>query len=289
MADISLHDAFAATRQSLAGHFPADEALALSRAVYSEIAGYTPVDIVLRKDTTISDFTRRRIDEVVNRLLADEPLQYILGHTRFYGFDIIVSPSVLIPRPETEELVDMIVKDWGDRTDLRVLDICSGSGCIAVALARYLKFPIVSGVDVSGAAIEVARRNAAALKVKVDFEIADALTMKMPDEPQYDIIVSNPPYVLESEAKTMDANVIDYEPKIALFVPDDDPLKFYKVIGRYAVAGLLPGGKLYLEINPLEVEPLCEMLSSLGLNDVHSVADMTGRQRFVIAKSPLYD
>ncbi len=289
MADISLHDAFAATRQSLAGHFPADEALALSRAVYSEIAGYTPVDIVLRKDTTISDFTRRRIDEVVNRLLADEPLQYILGHTRFYGFDIIVSPSVLIPRPETEELVDMIVKDWGDRTDLRVLDICSGSGCIAVALARYLKFPIVSGVDVSGAAIEVARRNAAALKVKVDFEIADALTMKMPDEPQYDIIVSNPPYVLESEAKTMDANVIDYEPKIALFVPDDDPLKFYKVIGRYAVAGLLPGGKLYLEINPLEVGPLCEMLSSLGLNDVHSVADMTGRQRFVIAKSPLYD
>lgn len=289
MADISLHDAFAATRQSLTGHFSADEALALSRAVYAEVAGYSPVDIVLRKDTTISDFTRHRIDEVVKRLLADEPLQYIFGHTRFYGLDIIVSPDVLIPRPETEELVDIIVKEWSDRTDLQVLDLCTGSGCIAVALARGLKFPIVKGVDISEAAIDVARRNADALKVKVKFTVEDVLAMQPPKEPVYDIIVSNPPYVLDSEAKAMDANVLDYEPHLALFVPDDDPLRFYKAIGRYAAGALLPGGKLYLEINPLEVEPLCEMLRSFGLEDVHSVADMTGRQRFVIACSKNYD
>ncbi|MCM1331697.1 MAG: peptide chain release factor N(5)-glutamine methyltransferase [Bacteroides sp.] len=289
MADISLHDAFAATRQSLTGHFSADEALALSRAVYAEVAGYSPVDIVLRKDTTISDFTRHRIDEVVKRLLADEPLQYIFGHTRFYGLDIIVSPDVLIPRPETEELVDIIVKEWSDRTDLQVLDLCTGSGCIAVALARGLKFPIVKGVDISEAAIDVARRNADTLKVKVKFTVEDVLAMQPPKEPVYDIIVSNPPYVLDSEAKAMDANVLDYEPHLALFVPDDDPLRFYKAIGRYAAGALLPGGKLYLEINPLEVEPLCEMLRSFGLEDVHSVADMTGRQRFVIACSKNYD
>ncbi|WP_289157453.1 peptide chain release factor N(5)-glutamine methyltransferase [uncultured Muribaculum sp.] len=289
MADISLHEAFAATRHSLTGHFSADEALALSRAVYADVAGYSPVDIVLRKDTTISDFTRNRIDEVVKRLLADEPLQYILGHTRFYGIDIMVTPAVLIPRPETEELVDIIVKEWSDRTDLRVLDLCTGSGCIVLALARNLKFPVVEGVDISPEAIEVACGNADALKVKAVFKVEDVLGLTPPEEPFCDIIVSNPPYVLDSEAKSMDANVLDYEPHLALFVPDDDPLRFYKAIGRYAAGALLPGGKLYLEINPLEVEPLCEMLRSFGLEDVHSIADMTGRQRFVIAKSSHYD
>lgn len=289
MADMTLQESFAATRQALAGHFPADEALSLARAIYAELRGYTPVDIVLRKDTIISDFTRQRIDEVVNRLLADEPLQYIFGKARFYGLDIIVSPDVLIPRPETEELVDLIIKEWGDRADLHVLDLCTGSGCIAMALARGLKFPVVEGVDISPGAIEIARKNAESLKVKVNLRLEDVLAMVPPKDPQYDIIVSNPPYVLSKEAADMEPNVLNHEPHIALFVPDDDPLKFYKPIGNYAVKALLPGGKLYLEINPLEVEPLCEMLRSVGLDDVHSVADMTGKQRFVIAKSPLYD
>lgn len=289
MADMTLQESFASTRQALAGHFPADEALSLARAIYAELRGYTPVDIVLRKDTIISDFTRQRIDEVVNRLLADEPLQYIFGKARFYGLDIIVSPEVLIPRPETEELVDLIIKEWGDRADLHALDLCTGSGCIAMALARGLKFPVVEGVDISSGAIEIARKNAESLKVKVNIRLEDVLAMVPPKAPQYDIIVSNPPYVLLKEAADMDPNVLNHEPHIALFVPDDDPLKFYKPIGNYAVKALLPGGKLYLEINPLEVEPLCEMLRSVGLDDVHSVADMAGKQRFVIAKSPLYD
>ncbi len=289
MADMTLQESFAATRQALSGHFPADEALSLARAIYAELRGYTPVDIVLRKDTTISDFTRHRIDEVVDRLLADEPLQYIFGKTRFCGLDIIVSPEVLIPRPETEELVDLILKEWGDRSDLRALDLCTGSGCIAMALARGLKFSTVEGVDISPGAIEVARRNAEVLKVNVALRREDVLTMTPPREPSYNIIVSNPPYVLAGEAAAMEPNVLEHEPHIALFVPDDDPLKFYKPIGEYAVKALLPGGKLYLEINPREVTSLCDMLRSTGLDDVHSIADMTGRQRFVIAKSPLYD
>ncbi len=289
MIDVSLKESFDNTRRSLAGHFPADEALSLARAIYGELLGYSPVDIVLRKDTTISGFTVNKIHEVVKRLLADEPLQYIFGHTRFSGLDIKVNPNVLIPRPETEELVDIIVKKWGNRVDCRVLDVCTGSGCIAVALARGLKFPEVYGIDISAGAIDVARSNAKALKVNVTFDVDDVFTMRLSRDVKYDIIVSNPPYVLDSEAKNMEANVLDYEPHLALFVPDSDPLRFYRAIGQYAVSALCPDGELYFEINPLEVAPLCEMLRSFGLKDVHSMADMTGRQRFVIAKSPNYD
>lgn len=127
------------------------------------------------------------------------------------------------------------------------------------------------------------------LKVNVTFEVDDVFTMRLPRDVKYDIIVSNPPYVLDREAKNMEANVLDYEPHLALFVPDSDPLRFYRAIGQYAVSVLCPDGELYFEINPLEVVPLCEMLRSVGLKDVHSMADMTGRQRFVIAKSPDYD
>lgn len=289
MDDISLKESFENARRILAGHFPADEALSLAHAVYGGLLGYTPVDIVLRKDTIISGLTRRRIQEVVDRLLNDEPLQYILGRTRFCGSELIVTPDVLIPRPETEELVDIIVKKYAERPDLRVLDLCTGSGCIAVALARGLKFPVIRGIDISEKAVGVARKNARLLKVKVDFDVADVMSLVPPANPEYDIIVSNPPYVLDSEASAMERNVLDYEPHIALFVPDDDPLKFYRAIGRYAVAALEPGGELYLEINPVERDPLCRMLESFGFVDVQSMADMTGRQRFVVAKTPSDD
>lgn len=289
MDDISLKESFENALRILSGHFPADEALSLARAVYGGLLGYTPVDIVLRKDTIISGLTRRRIQEVVDRLLNDEPLQYILGRTRFCGSELIVTPDVLIPRPETEELVDIIVKKYAERSDLRVLDLCTGSGCIAVALARGLKFPVIKGFDISEKAVEVARKNARLLKVKVDFDVADVMSLVPPANPEYDIIVSNPPYVLDSEAAVMERNVLDYEPHIALFVPDDDPLKFYRAIGRYAVGALEPGGELYLEINPVERDPLCRMLESFGFVDVQSMADMTGRQRFVVAKTPSDD
>ena len=262
----------------------------MARIIFDELLHYTPVDIVLRKDTIISEFRVKQIDEVVSRLLKDEPIQYIFGRTRFCGNEIAVSPAVLIPRPETEELVDFVVKENGGRADLRVVDLCTGSGCIAVSLARALKFAEVTAVDISDAALEVARKNVAALKVKVKVVKADVLHLPAEiEDARYDIIVSNPPYIAESERSAMERNVLEYEPGLALFVPDDDPLKFYAAIGKLAAASLSPGGRLYLEANPLYVEELKSMLSSLGLRDVVSVADMTGRQRFVFAKSPSDD
>lgn len=289
-ADITIRQCYDSVRQRLASHYSAGEADAMARIIFDELLHYTPVDIVLRKDTIISEFRVKQIDEVVTRLLKDEPIQYIFGRTRFCGNEIAVSPAVLIPRPETEELVDFIVKDNGDRADLRVLDLCTGSGCIAVSLARALKFAEVTAVDISDAALEVARKNVAALKVKVNVVKADVLHLPAEmEDARYDIIVSNPPYIAESERSAMERNVLEYEPGLALFVPDDDPLKFYAAIGRLAATSLAPGGRLYLEANPLYVEELKSMLSSFGLRDVVSVADMTGRQRFVFAKSPLDD
>lgn len=284
--DITLKNGFDAVRAALTPHYGADEADAMARVIFEEMLHRSIVDIVLRKDTIISGFMRDKLMKVVSRLLDDEPLQYILGKTRFYGNELVVTPAVLIPRPETEELVDIIVKDWGDRSDLAVLDICTGSGCIAVSLARTLKFADVSAVDLSPEAITVAKENAARLKVSVDFRRADALALTSNSDDRYDIIVSNPPYVTEREKCAMAPNVLEYEPHMALFVPDDDPLRFYHAIGHYACSALKPDGMLYFEINPLFVDDLKKMLADMGLRDVISLADMTGRQRFITAKSP---
>lgn len=284
--DITLKNGFDAVRAALTPHYGADEADAMARVIFEEMLHRSVVDIVLRKDTIISGFMHDKIMKVVSRLLDDEPLQYILGKTRFYGNELVVTPAVLIPRPETEELVDIVVKDWGDRSDLAVLDICTGSGCIAVSLARTLKFADVSAVDLSPEAIAVAKENAARLKVSVDFRRADALALTSNGDDRYDIIVSNPPYVTEREKSAMAPNVLEYEPHMALFVHDDDPLRFYRAIGHYACYALKPDGMLYFEINPLFVDDLKKMLADMGLRDVISLADMTGRQRFITAKSP---
>ena len=266
-ADITLKQCADGVRDRLSAHYPPGEAQALTRIVVEELLHYEPVDIVLHKDSIISPFMQEKIDKVVERLLDDEPVQYIFGKARFCGLEIKVTPDVLIPRPETQELVDCIVKEWGGRSDLSVLDVCTGSGCIAVALARGLKWADVTAIDISEAALGVARDNVT----------------------QWDIIVSNPPYIAENEKRDMEQNVLRYEPHLALFVPDSDPLRFYKAIGRYASASLCAGGELYFEINPLYRDALVTMLEGEGLVDVESWADAEGRQRFVKAKSPRDD
>ncbi len=287
MADITLRELMDATCRSLTPHYGAAEARALALAVLDELLHVSAVDIVLHKDREISELTQARVNKVTERLLRDEPLQYITGHARFYGNDIIVTPDVLIPRPETEELVDLIVKDAGGRADLRVLDVCTGSGCIAVALGRALKWPVIEAVDISDGALEVARRNADALKVRMKVVKGDAL--KELDRicgGDYDIIVSNPPYVMESEAAAMEANVLDYEPKLALFVPDSDPLRFYRAIATYAAGALKAGGAIYFEINSLKEHEMRVMMESLGFRDINVLPDMTGRMRMLKALSP---
>ncbi len=276
-------------RSRLSSHFPDGEAGSITRIVAEEMLHRAPVDVILHREEPVSPYMQDKVNVVVDRILADEPVQYIFGKTRFCGLELKVTPAVLIPRPETEQLVDIIVKEWGGRPDLHVLDCCTGSGCIAVALARALLFPVVDAVDISPEALVVARDNADSLNVKVNYGCVDVLSMSPPPEPICNIIVSNPPYVTESERGAMSSNVLDHEPAVALFVPDEDALRFYNAIARYAVKALLPGGKLYFEINPLFSADMLAMLRDTGFSDVELQADMYGKQRFAIALSPSAD
>ena len=269
-------------RGKLAPKYGDREATWLFRTIMEHVKGWNQVELLLRADKEVSDFTIGRVNEAVDKLLAGEPVQYIYGDTYWYGMTLKVTPDVLIPRPETEELVDMIVKE-NSGNDLRVLDVCTGSGCIAVALAKSLNFPSVTGIDISDAALAVARGNASDQKVKVDFRKADALKL-IPSDGQYDIIVSNPPYVMESEKQEMDKNVLDHEPHIALFVPDNDALKFYKAIATYSREALADNGTLYFELNPLTADELADWMRKEGWSDVQLLPDMHSKIRFMIAK-----
>lgn len=253
------------------------------RDIMEYLKGYSAVDIVLHREDEVSLFITSKIKKIIMRLLENEPLQYILGEARFCGHKFKVTQATLIPRPETQELVDMIVEE-NQQTDLSVLDIGTGSGCIAISLARALKFPNVKAIDISPAAIEVARENAQNLKVKVDFIEKDMLQLDgIKDRCTYDIIVSNPPYIAESESSEMDANVLDYEPATALFVPDDNPLLFYKSITDYACNALKTEGRLYFEINPRYVNELVKYISDKGFSEINIYKDMQAKNRFITA------
>lgn len=256
-------------RQRLAGN---PEARALERIIFEDVLLMRPVDVVVNPDRDIPDFIPAKVNAILDRLAAGEPIQYILGRTRFYGLDLRVTPDVLIPRPETAELVDIIVKRYGQRSDLRVLDLCTGSGAIAIALARTLKFPQITAVDVSEPALAVARQNAADLRVKINFVQADILTPP-PSHlvPQtYDLIVSNPPYVMDSERDGMEGKVLDHEPAMALFVPDSDPMRFYNaILKNYRGCA----GAFYFEINPLCAQ---------NFKGAEIVKDSFGKDRFAI-------
>ena len=259
------------------------EASWLLRIIMEHIKGWNQVELLMRADKEVSDFTVTRVNEVIDRLLANEPVQYIFGDTYWHGMTLKVCPAVLIPRPETEELVDIITKD-NPQPDLKVLDVCTGSGCIAVALAKFMNFPEVTAIDISEQAIAVAKENASLQKVKVDFQTADALDLGTALTAKYDIIVSNPPYVMDKEKSAMDANVLDHEPAIALFVPDSDPLKFYKAIADYAKDALTDDGRLYFELNPLTADSLKDWMQQSGWRDVSLLPDLHAKTRFMIAR-----
>lgn len=269
-------------RTALRPLYPAGEVEGFIRIIFRHLLHYEPVDILLRKDTVLPGFIPDKIDKVVEELKKSRPVQYIFNEARFHGHDFYVDGSVLIPRPETEELVDIIV-DENELSDLSVLDAGTGSGCIAISLALALKFPEVTAVDVSEKALEVARRNAAALNARnIDFVCLDMLDMPV-EVGKYDIIVSNPPYIAESEKAGMDRNVLDYEPSGALFVPDDDPLRFYKALSRFGADALKSGGRLYFEINSRFPAEIKKMLDADGYVDVELLRDMQGLWRFARA------
>ncbi len=256
------------------------EATAVSREIMFDLKGWDLTQLAIRDGDPVSDFTASRALDAARRVAQGEPVQYIFQSAPFYGMRFKVTPATLIPRPETAQLVDLIVGRYGATKDLRVLDVGTGSGCIAIALSRFLPFSEVTAVDISAPALEVARENARALKARVNFVREDILSAT-PRGESFDIIVSNPPYIADHERATMERNVLDHEPAQALFVPDSDPLLFYRAITAYAVEALAPSGTIYFEINPLYASGLAALAGSMGFN-ADIIPDSEGRGRFAV-------
>ena len=280
---MTTQEAITVFRQRMGDLYPHGEADAMMRIIMEEIMHYSPVDVAIRANEPLPDFFPLRLDDIMHRLERHEPLQYILGVARFHGHNFKVTPATLIPRPETEQLVDMIIDRHGHRDDLAVLDLGTGCGCIAISLARALKFADVTGVDVSNEALNVARTNAAALKTRVHWIEADMLEMKPMPAESFDIVVSNPPYITMSEQAAMERNVLDYEPHEALFVPDDDPQRFYRAIASIAMHVLVKGGMVYVEVNRAYGNDTAAVMQQAGLQDVAVLRDSFGNIRFVTA------
>lgn len=280
-----LKTVMAGIRSRLTPKYGDGEAREMARIIFENLKGWNPVEIAIRQEEPISGYITGKVDAVIDRLLDNEPIQQIFGNADFYGLRLKVTRDTLIPRPETAELVDIIVKE-NSRKDLRVLDAGTGSGCIALALSRNLPFSEVTAIDISDNALDVARENGKTLRCNVDFRKADILSL--PDGLRgnsFDIIVSNPPYIAEKEKSAMERNVLDYEPASALFVPDNDPLKFYTAILKAAQGELLiPGGRLYFEINPIYADLLREETERLGFSNVTLTRDTDGKQRFLSAE-----
>ena len=281
-SNITLEERYRLLRQELTPFFGSGEATSMARLIFHALKGWDTTGLVVHAPDILSPYILTRIDEIVDRLKGGEPLQYILGEGRFYGMTLEVNPSTLIPRQETEELVEIIIKESDDRSDLRVLDIGTGSGAIAIALSRNLRFPKVTAIDISSEAVDTARRNAGRLHADVEILQADVFDLT-PKRESLDIIVSNPPYICEKEMVDMEKNVLDHEPHAALFVPDDDPLKFYRRIAEIGTTALVKGGRIYFEINPIYADDMQRMMESFGYSDVRLIEDISHRKRFCTA------
>ena len=319
--------------QSLTSLYDAGEAQAIVRTVLDVKYGMTLTDIICGKVNEISADEERKLEEIIIRLQKGEPVQYVLGEADFAGRPFHVEPGVLIPRPETAELCQWIEKDMIEKSivssedspedssgnspqatdDARlILDICTGSGCIAITLGLNIPNSEVTGWDISEDALRIAQGNVEMMKAgNVRIEHQDALALpkaaetdnekmkgnddkevvkpkgeaKTPSTQKWDLIVSNPPYICEKEKADMEKNVLEHEPSLALFVPDEDPLKFYRAIAEYASSALKSGGALYFEINPIYEKETREMLQELDFKDIETKEDAFGKKRMMRAKS----
>ncbi len=260
--------------------YPESEVQGLTRIVLEHITGWNYTQQQLNQQNKIPESAKQEIVTIVERLKNYEPVQYILGETEFFGMKLKLSPEVLIPRPETEELVKLVL-DRNTNRRPRILDIGTGSGCIALALKYHLKEAQVSGVDVSEMALEIAKENAKLNQLEVEYFYADILRWEDFKWGHYDIIVSNPPYVRESEKIQMQKNVIAYEPHNALFVSDNDPLIFYRKIITFAIKYLSKNGSLFFEINENLGKEMYELFNALGFRKIEVLNDINGKKRMI--------
>lgn len=262
--------------------YGSDEANALIMILLEHYFGIDRVKIAMEPELRLSESELLTLHFAVKELLKNKPIQYVLGETEFCGMKFFVEEGVLIPRPETEEMVrQLAVGHWP--LAAKILDIGTGSGCIAISLAKLLKDSVVTAVDVSEKALEIAKKNAAENDADVRFVLDDILNPKNPEliDNQYDIIVSNPPYVCESEKSEMRANVLDYEPSSALFVSDNDPLIFYRKILEFAQKTLKPNGEIWFEINEKLGQEMQNLCLEKGFKNVEIIKDFRGKDRIL--------
>ena len=266
--------------KGLADIYSAGEVSALTRIIATELLGVSQMAFYMKDDVALTAEQETLLDDAIARLQKHEPIQYILGYSDFCGLRFNVTPATLIPRPETSELVEWIASEANGNES--ILDIGTGSGCIAISLAHKLPQSKVTAWDISPDALAVATENSKANGCAVEFEEIDILAYK-PTGELVDIIVSNPPYIKENEKAEMHSNVLDWEPHTALFVPDNDPLLFYRTIAEKGLVLLKPGGKLYFEINRAHGKETVEMLKSLGYTGIELRKDFADNDRMIRA------
>ena len=260
----------------------------IKRLLMSHITGLTTAQLLAEPNLQLTEEQRVWMEEAICRLDNNEPLQHVLGYGEFYGRKFKCDGRALVPRPETEELVDWIINDWATinsrQLPINVLDIGTGTGCIALSLAKELQWTKVTAVDISEDALSLAQENAEILEVNnVRFIKCDILEEQDKIDGCYDVVVSNPPYVRECEKAEMEANVLDYDPHTALFVSDENPLIFYRAIGEFALTHLKNGGTLYFEINQYLGQETCDMLVAMGYKNVELRKDINDNPRMIKA------
>ncbi|GAB6959511.1 peptide chain release factor N(5)-glutamine methyltransferase [Prevotella aurantiaca JCM 15754] len=260
--------------------------------VLEEYFGLTLADIYTDKVTQLSADDVSELEKIMIRLEKGEPVQYVLGFAAFCGRQFRVAPGVLIPRPETELLCDWVINAHScpfcglqPPAPLRILDVGTGSGCIAITLSLNMPNSVVTAYDISADALLIARDNAIRLGATINFQLKDALQLTKTDE-TFDVILSNPPYICDNERTDMMQNVLNFEPTTALFVPDNDPLLFYRAIAEYGSSALSHGGELYFEINSCFADKVSDMLNALDYAKIEIREDQFGKQRFVKAIHP---
>ncbi|MDR2859303.1 MAG: peptide chain release factor N(5)-glutamine methyltransferase [Mediterranea sp.] len=268
-------------RQSLKPIYPLQEIKSLTLILCRDVLHLAVTDIYLNRSIDLPEGEWKKLENIVQRLQNHEPIQYILGNTDFFGMTFHVAPGVLIPRPETEELTELIIKE--NQGSPQVLDIGTGSGCVAISLAKHIPQATVFAWDISEEALTIARENNKKLGTNVVFHCKDVLSIVSCEE-KYDVIVSNPPYVTEAEKAGMEARVTDWEPAVALFVPNNDPLRFYRHIAQLGRELLSAGGKLYFEINRAYGNETAGILKEAGYSNVRVIKDMFGNERMVTAQ-----
>lgn len=255
------------------------EAEAMTYMLLEHVFGIDKNDIILDRSITLAPEKTKKLTQFIKRINRNEPVQYVIGEAYFYGRPFYVDPSVLIPRGETEELIELILNENPNRKQ-RILDIGTGSGCIPITLAKEQPAAKLYAIEISPKALKVARKNAERHGVNIEFIVMDVLAERLPVN-QLDIVVSNPPYVTENEKLQMQPNVLDYEPHTALFVPNDNPLIFYSRIIQQATWSLKPGGRLYFEVNEKFAHEVAREMEQKSYGNVRVTKDIHGKERFV--------